>query len=189
MISESQIIQGCKDGKHHAFNLLYQKYATTLMGICFRYAKSKMEAEDILQEGFVKVFKNIKTFEGKGSFEGWLKRIMVNTAINHNKKNKKFMFNEELGLNNKTLAEEVNETDFFVEIEEVITQTELMRMIQLLPEGYRLVFNLFAIEGMMHQEISKMLDISINTSKTQLFKARRMLKEMIAERQFEKINS
>ena len=87
MISDDQIIKGCRKGKRHAFNMLYKKYAAVMLGVCMRYSRAKSEAEDVLQEGFIRVFKNIHSFEGRGSFEGWLRRIMVNTAINHFKSN------------------------------------------------------------------------------------------------------
>lgn len=183
MVPEVQIIKGCKDGKRQSFNLLYTQYGPIMMGVCFRYAKNRAEAEDLLQEGFIKIFNNINSFEGKGSFEGWMKRIMINAAINNFKKRKKEPFFEEI--NHKQIVEQVHEEDdlFFTDLSSPVRQVELMEMIQCLPEGYRMIFNMHVIEGMMHQQIAETLDISVNTSKSQLFKARRMLREIIVNRQ------
>ena len=179
MVPEVQIIKGCKDGKRQSFNLLYTQYAPIMMGVCFRYAKNRTEAEDLLQEGFIKIFNNINSFEGKGSFEGWMKRIMINSAINNFKKRKKEPFFEEI--NQKQIVEHLHEEDdfIFIELSSSVRQVELIEMIQSLPEGYRMIFNMHVIEGMMHQQIAEALDISVNTSKSQLSKARGLLKKKL----------
>ena len=182
MLSDDQIVEGCRKGKRHAFSALYEKYAAVLLAVCFRYTKSRMEAEDVLQEGFVKVFQKIGSFENRGSFEGWLKRLMVNTAINHYKANQRHK-TQDIDLNSKELVEKHGSDDEDIEIEGVIPKAELMKMLQNLPDGYRIVFNMYVIEGLKHDEIAKELDISINTSKSQLFKARRWLRQKIDERQ------
>ena len=182
MLSDDQIVEGCKNGKRHAFSALYEKYAAVMLGVCYRYTKSRMEAEDVLQEGFVKVFHKINSFESRGSFEGWLRRLMVNTAINHYKANQRNK-TQDLDLNSKELVKKVENEDETIEVDEVLPQKELIEMLQNLPEGYRMVFNMYVIEGLKHDEIAEELDISINTSKSQLFKARRWLRQKIEERQ------
>lgn len=182
MLSDDQIVEGCKKGKRHAYSALYEKYAAVLLGVCYRYTNSKMEAEDVLQEGFVKVFNNIDSFESRGSFEGWLRRLMVNTAINHYKANRKNRMHD-IGLNSKEVVKKHENEDESIEIEGVLPQAELIKMIQNLPDGYRVVFNMHVIEGLKHDEIAEELNISVNTSKSQLFKARRWLRQKIEERQ------
>ncbi len=157
--------------------MLYNKYAPTLLGICSRYSKSKAEAEDVLHEGFIKIYNNIHKFEGRGSFEGWLKRIMVNTSINNYKASIKHYFHEDIDNNLITndLAEEP------ILLSDGIGKDKLLSLIQELPNGYKLVFNMYVIDGLSHSEIATELNISINTSKTQLFKARRSLRDSITE--------
>lgn len=181
MTSNDQIIEGCKNGKRHAFNMLYKRYAALLLGVCLRYSRSKTEAEDILQEGFIKVFKKIESYEGRGSFEGWLKRIMVNTAINHFKSTRKFQSHEDIDNNNDLT--DGNDYDDYVGNHGNFKQEELMQMINDLPDGYRMVFNLYVFEGMSHKEIAEIMDFKESTSKSQLSKARRFLKRKIIELQ------
>ncbi len=176
MVAENQIIKGCISGKHDSFNMLYKKYAPLMLGICCRYCKTRVEAEDVLQEGFIKVFQKINTYNGKGSFEGWLRRIMINTALNHIKANSKHYYHEDIDLvNNMNIKSD--EEIFTYESE--INQDQIIRLIQELPAGYNMIFNLYAIDGLTHQEISEELEISINTSKSQLSKARRWLRNKI----------
>jgi RNA polymerase sigma-70 factor (ECF subfamily) len=181
MVSDEQIIKGCIKHKRRAFSLLYQKYGAVMLGVCMRYIGNRHEAEDVLQEGFIKIFKKIKTFEGRGSFEGWLKRIMVNTAINYLKSNKKFQVEEEFDANkiNHTagLSDEVT-----VEDDSEFNQVELISMIDDLPTGYKLIFNMYVLEGMTHKEIAESLGCSLGTSKSQLSKARKYLKKKLEER-------
>lgn len=177
--AEQKIIEGCIKGRRSAQNKLYSKYAPTLLGICMRYARNKSEAEDILQEGFIKIFSNISGFRGEGSFEGWLKRIIVNTAITHNKKSLKFDHHLDIDTTDEStiIQEEVTE-----ELPQMkIPQAVLMQLIQKLPDGYRTVFNLYVFEQYSHQEIADVLGISVNTSKSQLMKARRYLIARINE--------
>lgn len=187
MTSEEQIIKGCIKGKRHAFNMLYNKYASIMLGICLRYAQNKAEAEDILQEGFIKVFNKISSFEGRGSFEGWLKRIMVNTAINYYKANKKHQVHDSMDSQFGLDSIHANENEPF-EMEQEIQQAELMQMINELPDGYRMVFNLYIFEGMSHQEISKIMEFTVSTSKSQLSKARKLLRLRIDELMKKKVS-
>ncbi|MEA3477512.1 MAG: sigma-70 family RNA polymerase sigma factor [Bacteroidota bacterium] len=172
MVSEKKIIEDCIRGKRYAHEQLYNAHAPIMLTICMRYSKDKSEAEDIMQEGFIKVFSNLKKFRAEGSFEGWIKRIMVNTALNHYQKNLKHYFHTQLEDVQDAIGE-YNDSDFHPD--ENITRAKIMSLVQQLPEGYRFVFNLYVFEDYSHKEIAKMLNISINTSKTQLFKARRWL--------------
>ena len=179
MVSEDQVIEECKKGKHKSFGMLYDKYAAKMMGVCFRYSKTKDEAEDVLQEGFIKVFQKIKSFEGKGSFEGWMRRIMVNTAINNYKANIKHYYHDDVDQDNNINLKTDDTLPF--EFDDNVSKLQIVKLIQELPAGYQLVFNLYVIEGLTHQEIAEELEVSINTSKSQLYKARKWLRNKILE--------
>jgi len=175
MLSESEIINGCLSHDKKAQKMLYKKYASSMFGICLRYCKKRAEAEDVLQEAFIKIFSSIGSYRSDGSFEGWLKRIVVNTALNYYKSNLKRCFDESIDeMNDSHMpTAQVNETD--------LSMQDLMRMINSLSDGYRMVFNLYAIEGYSHKEIGEMLNISENTSKSQLSRARVILQNKILE--------
>lgn len=145
------------------------------MGVCFRYMKSKEDAEDVLLEGFYKVFKNLKKFnyENENAFFGWVKRIMVNESLMKLRKNKEIQV---LAIN-EDLDQEVDVSPI-----SELQAADLMQLIRTIPLGYRTVFNLYEVEGFSHQEISEELGISIGTSKSQLFKAKKMLREMLEEK-------
>jgi RNA polymerase sigma factor (sigma-70 family) len=178
MYNEELILKGCRDGKRSAQKQLYDRYVSQMLGICLRYSRSREEAEDIVQEGFLKIFQNINTFRKQGSLEGWIKRIMINHALNHYKKNRRVPFTEDV--------EEIKESEIFQfnQEEETLEPVEpkvLLAMVQSLPEGYRMVFNLYVFEGYSHREIAEALNFSENTSKTQLMKARRHLQKQLTE--------
>ena len=168
MISEAEIISGCIKGDKKAQKALYDKYSAKMLGVCIRYFRSVDEAEDALQEGFIRVFKNIDKFRNEGSFDGWIRRIIVNTALNFYKSNLKHYYAVDYAEIEESLEDDkLNFDNLSVEY--------LLKMIQLLPEGYRLIFNMYEIEGYTHKEISEMLGISINTSKSQLMKSKKLL--------------
>lgn len=169
MNSESDILKGCIKGKPGAQRELYEKHSRVLLGICIRYAGSIEEAEDILQEGFVKIFRNISHFKGEGSLMAWMRRIMINTAITAYHKSLKHRYHEDIGEIRETdmVNAEWGDSDF--------TAEELMKVIQRMPEGYRMVFNLYAIEGYKHREIAVLMEIDENTSKSQYSRARKWL--------------
>lgn len=178
MLIDLTILQGCIEGKRNAQYQLYRKFASTMLGVCLRYSTSREEAEDILQEGFLKVFQNIASFRKEGSLEGWIKRIMINHALNRFRKNRKLPFYENI--------EEINETEIIdtneePAINEPFLAEILLSMIQALPQGYRVVFNMYVFEDFSHKEIAETLNISENTSKTQLMKARRLLRKKLEE--------
>ncbi|MDP4281575.1 MAG: RNA polymerase sigma factor [Bacteroidota bacterium] len=172
---DDQILDGCIAGKRNAQYLLFQKYASRMMGLCMRYANDKDDAKDLLQEGFIKVFENIGSFRREGSLEGWIRRIMINNAINITRKKRGIPFHEDIEKIPEIEIPENNDHDEFPQI----SQEELFLMIQSLPDGYRMVFNLYVIEEYSHKEIAEILGISENTSKTQLLKARRFLRNSI----------
>jgi RNA polymerase sigma-70 factor (ECF subfamily) len=179
-LSEVEIIEGCKKADKRAQQALFEKYSKRLLGICMRYCQSKDEAEDVLQDGLVKIFFNINQYKGEGSFEGWMKRIIVNTALNNYKSNLKRYYHSELEDVASEVVSDVNLNDIF-EVK------DLLKIIQNLPAGYRMVFNMYAIEGYNHKEIGELLNISEGTSKSQLSRARQLLQQKIAELQGEKV--
>jgi len=174
MISEDQLIEKCRNNDRAAQKTLYNKYASLMLGICMRYVYERSEAEDILQEGFLKIFTKIGEFEGRGSFEGWMKRIFVNTAITHyhkNSKHNKYHYDiDEVKVNNSEKPA-YGESEF--------TNEELFNIIHSLPEGYKLVFNMYALEGFKHKEIAEMLNIDINTSKSQYSRAKKLIRKKL----------
>lgn len=164
------LVQGCKRGERQAQEGLYRQLVSTMMGICLRYAKDRDDAEDILQTGFIRVFQKISDFRMEGSFEGWVKRIMVNTALEHYRKNLRTLTAVSLD----EVQEEVSFSDWnALEVE------DLLNVIQSLPNGYRMVFNMYALEGYSHKEIAEELGITESGSKSQLSRARALLKEKI----------
>ncbi len=185
MWSDYDIIKGCLKNKKKAQLALYNKYAPVLRGICFRYSYYKHDAEDILQEGFIKILSNIMRFEEKGSFEGWLKRIMVNTAITYYRRNIKNKFSYTIDEYEEKISVDDIEKDTLTEkdiIEEAnLSKDELINIINDLPEGYKFVFNLYVLENYNHKEISETLNININTSKSQLSRARKLLQKKLYE--------
>ena len=178
MFDEQGILKGCREGRRTAQKQLYERYVSPMLAICLRYSRSRDEAEDLLQEGFLKIFQNINSFRNHGSLEGWLKRIMINHALNQYKKNRKVPFTQDV--------EEIPESEILFDNEEIedsvkVPPEKLLEMVQALPEGYRMVFNLFVFEEYTHKEIAETLNISENTSKTQLLKARRQLQKKVFE--------
>ncbi|MCH8331128.1 MAG: RNA polymerase sigma factor [Bacteroidetes bacterium] len=171
-LSDQEIIKGCIKGVSLQQYKLYRKYSPKMFGVCLRYAPDYHTAEDLLQEGFIKVYKNIATYRSEGSFEGWLRRIFVNTAIeNFRKSVHMYPIAEINGYDKETYHDDVVSK---------ITVDELLGLLQHLSVGYRTIFNLYAIEGYSHREIAEQLDISEGTSKSQLARARKLLQRMLA---------
>ncbi len=170
---DSQILQGCISGNREHQEILYNHFSPVMFGICLRYSKDYHTAEDILQDGFVKVFNNLTKYRGEGSFEGWMKRIFVNTSIEYYRKAINQMRTVDLDV--------VPDPTFNNKIISSLAKQDLLKLIQKLPGGYRAIFNLYIIEGYSHKEIAAMLKISEGTSKSQLARARATLKRMINE--------
>ncbi|HBZ66661.1 MAG TPA: hypothetical protein DEO70_07470 [Bacteroidales bacterium] len=173
-----QLIDGCKSGKRQFQNLLYQRYFRRMFAVCLRYSNNQVEAEDILQEAFVKVFRSISSYTGNGSFEGWIKRIMINTSLTQYQKNKKMGISVDLEIVEPYLSD-VDEKADQTGVATSLSADQLNGLIQKLPEGYKHVFSMYALDGFTHQEIADSLGININTSKSQLSKARRYLQKEI----------
>jgi len=168
-----KVIEGCIREKRKAQVELYNHYAPTLLAVCARYVADKAEAEDILQEGFLKILKNIRDYEGKGHFENWMRRIMINTAITHFHREKKHYYHEEID-NLQDYDEQ-----FYPSPEKEYEAGELQQLFSTMPEGYKMVFSLFAVEGYKHKEIAEMLKIDESTSKSQYLRAKNwIIKEM-----------
>ncbi len=170
--SDEELRALCIKGDGSAQNELYNRYAPKLWGVCLRYAKNRMSAEDILQEGFIRIFTYLDKYKGHGSFEGWMRRTMVNTAINFYKKNLKSGKEMEY---TEVFAAKSYEPDAISQI----SNEEVLGLIQELPQGYRTVFNLYVMEGYSHKDIGKELNISENTSKSQLSRARGILQDKV----------
>ncbi len=170
--SEEDIIEGCLKNKRKAQKQLYRKYYGRMLGICQRYSTSYQEAEDIVHIGFFNIFTKINQFHNSGTFEAWMRRIVVNTAIDHYRRNKKHDV-----LSSYEDTENFDQTE--INLTDNLTTEKILETIQQLPEGYRMVFNLYAIDGYSHREIAEKLGVSINTSKTQLLKARRYLQSIL----------
>jgi RNA polymerase sigma-70 factor (ECF subfamily) len=167
------LLNGCLNQKRESQYQLYKLLSSKMFGVCLRYATSYNEAEDILQEGFTKLFLNLEKYRGDGSFEGWARRIFVNTAIEQYRRNSKMFTVVEVEI---AVHEETSDS-----IEIHLNQEDLLKLIQELSPGYRAIFNLYSIEGYSHREISEILNISEGTSKSQLSRARSILQKRIEE--------
>ena len=173
-MSEKELIQACRANNRKAQKALYDRYAPVMLAICRRYVGVLEDAEDVMVEGFFKVFSKIDSYKGVGSFEGWIKRIMVNESLMFLRKNNPLKFSEEL--NDRIPGEEIPG------IESRMTAEQIIALLDELPPGYRTVFNLFVIEGYKHREIAAELGISINTSKSQLILAKARMAELVQKR-------
>jgi len=173
---EEQLIQGCKKNKRKARNQLYKLYANKFLGICLRYTRNKSQAEDVLHDSFIKIFTKIDQYSGKGSFEGWMKRIVSNTAIQHLRDiTKDRSVFEDKEVDNAAIIDDTEEEIPLVDAK------DLMRIIQLLPDGYKIIFNMYVFEEMSHREIANNLGISEGTSKSQLYRSKRFLRKEIEQ--------
>ena len=171
-MDDTTLVIECVKGNVRAQQKLFDKFARKMLGVCLRYAKNTEQAEDVLQDGFVKVYSKLKDFKMEGSLEGWIRRIMVNTALDQIRKNGKL-----LGDTNIDDVGYKIENNAFVF--EGLVAEDLMKLVQAMPTGYKVVFNMFAIEGYTHFEIGETLGISENTSKSQYSRARAYLREKL----------
>jgi RNA polymerase sigma-70 factor (ECF subfamily) len=172
-MDERKLIQACMKEQKSAQRALYELFSPKMYFVCLRYARHEMEAQDMLQDGFVKVFDNISKFKFQGSFEGWIRRIMVNTALNHCRK--RSFKDEVIGL------EDYQDQVVSSKAISNLSEKELLKLIQQLPDGYRMVFNLYVIEGYSHKEIGDKLNISESTSRSQLAKSRKWMQHEITK--------
>ncbi len=180
MLSEQELIEGCIRENPRVQEQLYKQYASRMFALCLRYSSSRMEAEDTLHEGFMRVFQSIGRYTSTGSFEGWIKRIMINSCLKKYHANK-HMYLKQTNIDDYgQLNEEYHPTGY-----DKLQVTDLVDMVQKLAPGFRLVFNLYALEGYNHKEIGDMLDISEGTSKSQLSRARQILQKMLGYQKHE----
>jgi len=170
-LNETELIRGCMRGSTQCQRQLYERFAGKMYAVCLRYARTPSDAADILQEGFIKVFTKMSQYQFQGSFEGWIRRIMVNTALRTYQRQR---FDQESS-GYETLPESPVEADAIASLSEA----ELLNLINKLPDGYRIVFNMVAIEGFSHAEVAETLGIQESTSRSQLTKARRWLTEQL----------
>lgn len=168
--NEKQLIQKSASGHREAQQRLYDKYAAKMLGVCRRYIRDIQFAEDVMVDGFVKVFKNLDSFRFEGSFEGWIRRIMVRESISFLRKRQFVVYDDEVYERNQPVG--------ILDYSEIDTEY-IQQLIDDLPNGYKLVFVLHTIEGYKHHEIAKMLHISEGTSRSQLFKSRKLLQEQL----------
>jgi RNA polymerase sigma factor (sigma-70 family) len=208
--SDQEIINGCQKYHKDAQKALYEKYAPLMKGVCMRYANSKNDVKDILQEGFLKVFSKIQSYKGHGSFEGWMKRVMINHAINYyylNKKHYKHLDFDEINesemydetsdiadfstVGEKMSPNELKQNNITAEIIEKVgfSHEELLEILNQLPEPFRLVFNLHCIEHYKHEEIAELLSIDIATSRTRLLRARKTIRQILYEMSVHKLRN
>ena len=170
-IAEAELIEGCKLGDRRMQELMYQTFAPKMYNICLRYSRNTVDAQDILQEGFIKVFVKLNSFNADGSFEGWLKKIFIRTAIDHYNK---IQFTKPTSEIEESLPDEMH-----LSVLEEIAANEVLTLIQKLPENYQTIFNLSVIEGYTHKDIAELLGINEGTSKAQLAKAKAILQKLI----------
>jgi RNA polymerase sigma-70 factor (ECF subfamily) len=171
IISDSDLIAGCIRGDRKMQYELYQRYSPKMFGVCLRYAGNTEEAEDVLQEGFIKIFKKIDSFRSEGSFEGWIRRIFVNTAIEH--------FRRKSYLQPITEREESTVEGKYVSVLDSLAEKDIIKLVQQLSPGYRTVFNMYVVEGYTHKQIADILGISEGTSKSQLSRAKIILQDLV----------
>lgn len=171
--TEEQIREGCAKGDRKFQQMLYNMFSAKMFSVCLRYANEYNSAQDLLQEGFIKVYRNIEKFRGEGSFEGWVRRIFVNTAIEH--------YRKQVNLYALHDSEAKGYEYYEGNALETLKHQDILRLIQTLSDGYRTVFNLYVIEGFSHKEIGEMMNISEGTSKSQLARARYLLQKMITD--------
>lgn len=173
-MDDSILVKKCLEGDQKAQRALFDRFASKMLGVCMRYTKNTEHAEDVLQEGFVKIFTKLDYYKGDGSLEGWVRRIMVNTALDQIRKNIKYQ-------DDKSMDDVDYKLELNAHILEGLQERDLLKVISELPDGYKVVFNMFAIEGYSHKEIAEHLNISENTSKSQYSRARAYLKNKLEE--------
>ncbi|MEM9916616.1 MAG: sigma-70 family RNA polymerase sigma factor [Bacteroidota bacterium] len=180
-MSEKELIEACKKGERRAQQMLYDRYSPKMFGLCRRYVRKREDAEDVLIDGFYKVLTNIGQFQGNGSFEGWIRRIMVNEALMFLRKKQPFQWMDELQPN--------MDVQYQASVEDDLAAQDILNLLDQLPAGYRTIFNLYVIEGFKHREIAETLGISINTSKSQLILAKKRLKTMVIKNEGGRVQS
>lgn len=174
-MTEKDLIQACKKQDRRAQQLLFDRYSPNMFGVCKRYVKSREDAEDVLVDGFFKVLTKLDQYSGEGSFEGWIRRIIVNESLMWLRKKHNLVTKVEINDNLDHKTE--------VTVEDELQAEDILRLLDKLPTGYRTVFNLYVIEGYKHREIAELLGISINTSKSQLILAKKRLGALVVKQE------
>lgn len=174
-MDEEQLVKKCLEKDALAQKQLFEHYSRRMMGVCLRYSQDGDEAQDVLQMGFIKVFEKLDMYNFKGSLEGWIRKIIVNTALDNIRRNKKFLNDVEM---DKVDYQLHNHNENAIDS---LSAQDLLKVIQEMPPGFRTVFNMFAIEGYSHKEIAEELNISVNTSKSQYSRARAHLQKTLIE--------
>ncbi|HLV42056.1 MAG TPA: sigma-70 family RNA polymerase sigma factor [Brumimicrobium sp.] len=178
-MTDETLVKECLSGNAIKQRELFERFSPLMMGVAMRYMKDVEQAEDVLQDGFIKVFNNLHRFENKGSLEGWIRRIIVNTALDQIRKNKKYRSDVELEDSSLLVAQNDN-------VESQLQAEVLLKIVQELPDGYRMVFNMYAIEGYSHKEIAEQLEISESTSKSQYSRAKAFLRDLLEKYNIER---
>lgn len=173
ILTEIELVKLCVTGNRVYQEILYHKYASKMFGVCLGYISDRDAAKDVLQDGFIKVFTSLQKFNGEGSLEGWIRRIIIHTAIDHYRKFIRDQRNVDI--------DEAKLTPFEISIPDKILEKELLSLIHKLPEGARIIFNLYVVEGYSHNEIAEMLNITSGTSKSQVSRARMILQNWIGK--------
>ena len=171
--NEEDLVKGCLRRDRSAQKRLYDTYSAKMYGLCYRYIKDPMEAEDVLVMAFTKIFERIDQFRGEGNFEGWIRRVVVNEALSYLRRHRSMYLETDLEVADR-------EPDYH-QLSDHLEAEDLMKLIQELPSGYRIVFNMYAIDGYSHKEIAEHLGISENTSKSQLSRARTYLQKLLVD--------
>tara|TARA_B100000809_G_scaffold131230_2_gene129035 strand:- start:15659 stop:16204 length:546 start_codon:yes stop_codon:yes gene_type:complete len=179
-INEEQLVNKCLEKDALAQKQLFEYYSRRMMGVCLRYSKDTEEAQDVLQMGFIKVFEKLEMYNQKGSLDGWIRKIIVNTALDNIRKNKKLQNNVDIDKVDYQLTNH-NETAL-----EAMSAQDLLKVIQAMPTGFRTVFNMYVIEGYSHKEIAEELNITVSTSKSQFSRARAYLQKILIKEEIVK---
>ena len=174
-MTEKDLVKGCIREQRSCQQEVFRRYAGKMLNVCRRYARHQMEAEDLLQDAFIQVFDKVHTFKFQGSFEGWVRRIVINTCLKNYQKSS--FQKEKIGIDNRP------DSPVAPEVFSNLGEEDLLELVAKLPQGYRVVFNLYAIEGYSHKEIAEQLGIGESTSRSQLVKARKMLQGQVLELQ------
>jgi RNA polymerase sigma factor (sigma-70 family) len=179
-MDEQELLNKCLKDDKTALTELYQRFSSKMYVICLRYAKNRFDAQDLLHDGFIKVIESLKEYRNEGSLEGWLKRIMVNCAIN--------FYNRKNAIGFESIDQTFEDIAFEEDAISELSAKQLLEIIEEIPEGYRIIFNLYVIDGYKHNEIANYLNISENTSKSQLMKARIMIMKRLKQKYYDKEN-
>lgn len=180
LLNESALVEACINNDAKAQRYLFDTYGSKMLGVCARYCRNMEDARDAMQDGFVKIFRIIGTFNGKSKLETWMTRVMMNTAIDHFKKESRFVL---FDTTEKIISDDTPDEALFVDEErEDLTEEQILEIMNELPDGYRVVFNMYVVDNLSHKEIAERLGISEGTSKSQLARARKHLQQLLVNK-------